>query len=248
MWSFARQQKYNFCPRAFYFRYKELDSLSLNQDIYSQVLEIRQEEFLEFSRRYLLRELAKEVFYLRPESLFEVRKLIFRKARNLEVADEELDKIVRSLELFFESEFYRETNPVLVNHVQVGDIPSFKIDDIEVIGSVHLAWITKQGQFHIVKVRTSSSNSNLSFSALYAIKKFQVTPEKLNIGILNTRDWFCSWEAVDWHLVSELQDKALSFTQSENFSEYPATEHISRCDICEYSQVCYRYSSELDSI
>ncbi|MCM8538812.1 MAG: hypothetical protein NE328_00905 [Lentisphaeraceae bacterium] len=219
----------------------------MGAELHANILDVRYEIQNESSQRYLLRQLVKEVFYLRPESFFEVKKLVFRNAKKLDLSEVVVESLIGSLNCFYESEFYRETVPALVNHISIEEFPSFEIGEIDVMGSVHLAWITAQGQFHILKISSSIHHSDNSFAALYAMKKFQVVPEKLNVGFLSTDDWSCTWNPIDWHSVSELQDKALSFTDSDNFLDFPRTEQISRCDICEYSQVCYTHSSELDS-
>lgn len=248
MWSFARQQKYNFCPRAFYFRYLELEKARLSPDLHSQILEVKYLSFEITSRRYLLAQLVKEAFYLRPQDFFTLKKSVFRNAKKLDLEDSEVDDLITSLNEFYESEFYRETSPVLVSHISIEEYPSIKIAEQDVMGVVHLAWTTEQGKFNILKISSSDRYSENSFAALYAMKKFQVNPEKLNVGFLSTVDWTCQWNSIDWHDVSELQDKALSFIDSEDLADYPPTEQISRCEICEFSQVCYSNSRELDLI
>lgn len=248
MWSYPRQQKFNFCPRAFYFRYQDLENASLSSELHAQILDIRQENYTQSSRRYLLSELVKEAFYLRPQSFFELKKSIFRHAKRLDLGESEIEVLVSSLNDFYESDFYQETNPVLINHISIEEFPSIQIGDVDVLGAVHLAWTSEQGKFNILKILSSDRYSQNSFVALYAMKKFQVSPEKLNAGFLHTSDWSCQWSSIDWHDVSELQDKALSFIDSENLSDYQPTEKISRCDICEFGHVCYSNSRELESI
>ena len=245
MFSLARMQKKDFCPRAFYFRY--LDSRGLfSEEIESLIEQFRFEEIAEMQRYYLVANLAREFFYLRPESRNSLRKTILRECSKLGLRESEKEETLVSLEAFIESEFYLETNPSLVNHVEIEKHPVIHIGEQEVTGSVHLSWIEPQGKFNIVKI-SQKSETDLSFPVLYAFKKYQVLPEKLNVAVLNPENWHCQWHPVDWHAVSILQDQALSFKLEEGFSKYPPTPHESRCQLCAYSQVCYEHSSELDS-
>lgn len=248
MWSYARQRKYNFCPRAFYFLYQDLPKDILSPEIENQIIDLRRSYFLHFSRKYLLAQLVKDVFYLRPETLFDLKKHVFRNVKKFDLNDSEIENLLDSLSEFFESKFYCETSPALVSHVEIEESPSIAISDVQVLGSVHLAWISELGKFNILKISKSEKYLENTFPALYAMKKFQVSPEKLNAGCLNPVDWTCHWNSINWHDVSELQERALSFIDSESFSDYPATEQISRCDICEFSELCYSNSRELDSL
>lgn len=246
MFSLARMQKKEFCPRAFYFRY--LDSREFfSEEVESLLEQARLEEIAEMQRYYLVANLAREFFYLRPESRNSLRKTILRECSKLGLSESEKEETLVSLEAFIESEFYLETNPSLVNHVEVEKHPLIHIGDREVTGSVHLSWIEPQGKFNIVKI-SKKNDTDLSFPVLYALKKFQVLPEKLNVAVLNPENWHCCWEPIDWHAVSILQDQALSFELEDGFNNYLPTSHESRCQLCAYSQICYEYSSELDSL
>ena len=247
MWSFARQQKYNFCPRAFYFRYKTSPE-EFPEQISTEIHQFRQLAVLQSSATFFTINLAKEVFYSRIESDHQLKKLIRREGRKLGLSDEKLNITFENLTKFINSEFYLATNPGLVNHIPLDDTPIITIGDVEVTGGVHLCWTDHHGKFNSVRISPKGADVNTAFAALYPLKKYQVIPENINVGALSSRNWLCNWTGIDWHEVSEMQDQVLSFKESEGFSDYPATKKISHCELCDFSEICYKHSSELDLI
>jgi len=247
MWSFARQQKYNFCPRAFYFRYQKIQE-GFSEDLSTDILQFRSQAIRQTSATFFTLNLAKEIFYRRVESDYELRKLVYREGKRLNLSDEKLTITFENLKKFTNSDFYQSTNPTLVNHIPLDENPIIEIGDKEVTGGVHLAWTDQSGKFFSVRISPKGADVNTAFAALYPIKKFQVIPENINVGALSTTNWLCTWKGIEWHEISDMQEQVLSFTDSEKFSEFHPTEKISHCELCDFSEICYRYSSELDLI
>ena len=245
MWSFARQQKYNFCPRAFYFRFKEIPD-HFSEDLSSELSHFRHLSLLNTSSTFFTVNLAKELFYSRIESDYALKKLIHREGRKLSLTEEKLTITFENLKNFIASDFYQSTNPSLVNHVMIEEIPTINIGEQEVTGAVHVAWNDYKGKHFSVRMSPKGADVNTAFAALYPLKKFHVEAENINVGALSTVNWQCTWKSLDWHEISEMQDLALSFEEAGEFTNYPPTEKISHCEFCDFSEICYRYSSELD--
>lgn len=206
----------------------------------------RQQAARQSSAAFFIVNLAKEIFYCRPESEFQIRRLVGREGRKLDLGEEKLSITFENLLNFVNSDFYQSTHPSLVNHISIDDTPQFNIGDRELTGGVHLAWTDRHGKFYSVRISPKGSEVSTAFAALYPLKKFQVIPENINVGALSTQNWQCTWTGLNWHEISEMQDAVLSFVDADDFSAYTATEKISHCEVCDFAQICYRHSSELD--
>ncbi len=244
MFSLARSQKFEFCPRAFYFRY--FDSKDSWSDDLKLIVEAnRLKEMSEMSRHFLIANLAKDFFYHRPKTPYEQRRIIYQECHKFNFPQEKFEALSEQLYTFTQSPFYYETSPALVTHLEIDAQPVISIGEQEVTGAVHLAWVETFGRLNIVKI-SKNQTTDLSFPILYAMKKFHVAIEKLNVGILDPTTWQCSWEAINWHALSEFQDQALSFKIGKTWEEFPPTAEISRCQICSYSEACENYENELN--
>ena len=246
MFSLARQQKYDFCPRAFYFRYKPLENAVPN-GVIELVEDINLNESDKQSSNFVLHEMIKQVFYSEDIDLYHAKKLIYRNAKKHSLVKQKVDSLISQIESFFNSEFFIQTRPFLVSHIPIEEFPTINIGEVEVMGQVHLAWLEASGKMNVLRV-SQDKEADTSFPTLYALKKYQVVPENLNIGVFNPKNWQVYWSPINWHSISKLQDKALNFIDSTEFYEHPPSKNLSHCELCEYGEVCYKYSSELDLV
>jgi hypothetical protein len=239
-WSFARQRKYDFCRRAFYFHYISPDP-ELSNSLKDEIVVGHREHSSPFLYRNFTTFCLRTLFYDRTSNNLEINQMLFREGYKAGLDREEIIEAEIFSSKFKDSQFYRETGTELVHHQQTMEVESVLFGDVLIQGVAHFIWINHSGRVHIVNYQKRQSSA---FQVLFALKKFGVDPDKLDIGFLS-EDFQVKWIEVDWNEVQDAQEKALSFPKTECLDDFQATNDKSHCEICSYNKVCDRYSSEL---
>ena len=239
-WSLARQRKFDFCRRAFFLQYIKINPNTT--DLLRSAIELgRREQHQDFLLKNFLIHCLRQVFYNRNSDDKEVTNRLFKEGYKWGLERQEIRDTAYKIQLFQQSIFFSETALCLVHHLPSEEVESLSIDQITVQGIVHFVWMNKNGRLHIVN---NQKTKQVAFQALYAIKKYGIDPEKLDVGFLN-KDFTVSWEEINWHEIQETQDLALSFPQSVNWEDFPATNDQSRCQLCAFMKVCDDHQAEL---
>ena len=228
-WSSARQRKYDYCSRAFYYHYL---TNTPRQDFYNPA----------WALKSLKIHSLKQLFYDRSLSVSTLNKEIYREAFKQGISQNDIEALIADLQSFRDSQFFLETSTALVHHHQTREVESFQVNDIEVQGQVHFVWIESNSKVNIVNF----SKEVTPFQILFGLKKLNIDTQKLNIGTLNN-DHSVSWGNIDWYEIQEFQDKVLSFNYSEEVDKFPLTREIAKCSLCDFEDHCSQQSSLLSS-
>ena len=218
-WSFARQQKYDFCRRAFYFKY---------------ISKSTAENFSQAYESYQLKSFAfNTLFYDRSLSLSSFTPQFYKESCKYNLPSESVEQIRNETTVFLQSEFYLTTSPALVFHNQPPAYNTASIEDVDILGSIDFVWTEKNGSVNIVTI----SERSIHFAMLYGLRKLGVSPDRLNTGTLK-QNFNIVWYDIDWNRIQEIQDQALSFNFSNDINDFPLTDYKNNCHSCHYYNEC----------
>ena len=236
-WSKAREQKYKFCPRAFYWHYHVGENHPLHALI--QLSKFQDSEHLEFFS--VQRALLRTLFYDREINFPTMRNILARESVKHQLSNEQkwLTKI--RVDTFLKSAFFIKSNPHIVHLLEIEKITSVMCADIEILGNIDFAWTQSSGTVNMVRfVNCPDKESDLSFLLYYALKKLHVEVHHLNLGLLFWSDnkWHCQWREINWLALEDMQNAVLSFNYSHYQNAFPPTSELSHCELCVFRHFC----------
>ena len=247
IYSLARQRKFDFCRRAFYFQYELSEISPWRSDLVKWILDLRFQKEAHLAIYSLLVKGLRKAFYEHGLSHRKILRDLYAQALSMGVSEREFRELGDRLRSFTESEFYQKTAEYRVNYVPTDEVESVFIGDVELLGKVDFAWFESCGTLHLVNYG-SRGERDLSFAVHYALKKHHVTPAHLNIGTLYEREgqWQVNWQEIDWGAFEELQEAALSFELPSGVEGFSLTEDGTRCQNCRFQRVCDEFSADLE--
>lgn len=245
--SSARLQKYDFCERAFFFRY-QLSEFEIDPEISEQIQQINSSTPANLASFQLKREYIRSYFYNREFKTHERKRDLAERGYFKDLDLKTVDTISREAEIFQENDVFKTTETCFVKHVATEEIESFSLEEHKVLGNIDIAWYDRSGVNIICLNSKQNQEDKLNFMLCFALRELKATPDKINLGLLSFshNEWFTTWQPINWDSYQTYVDRILCFSPKTELQQCSASQDLIKCNSCEYLSICESFSDRLD--
>ncbi|MCM8533786.1 MAG: hypothetical protein NE330_21665 [Lentisphaeraceae bacterium] len=245
--SSARLQKYDFCERAFFFRY-QISEFDTDDKIFEHIQEINSNTPTNLTKFNLKRELIRSYFYNRDPKTHERKRDLAERGLFRDLELKTVETLSSEAEIFQESETFKTTEACFVKHIITEEVEAFSLEGYKVLGNIDLAWYDRSGVNLVCLNSKQDQADKLNFMLCFALRELKATPDKINLGLLNfsNNEWFTRWQSINWDGYQTYLDRILSFTPKTELHLCNASKDSIKCNSCEYLNICERFSDRLD--
>jgi len=245
LWSLARWQLYEFCPRAYFFRYF-MSSRGWKSDpstLSASLKKLRKPLSRKERINEIIGDLLAEELINPPVNIGRCRTEAVKRWYRRNGDDEGVEDLLARLDALFDSEFFLQLSAADGTFEDRGHFVSYELAGIKVLIRLELLWY-ENSRLNIVCFSGSDNRLQAASLRFYALKSAGIDTDRVNSGFLSydNGEWICRWVGADLEEMMIFQERLLSFPFTVPPEELAHCQDSSKCLNCVYSAECDRPS------